>query len=84
MGIQKPLPQQQNLDIVVCAPADILKHVQDCKPKAVIFYLSDEEKNYTTYIKELRDNEAFDEIPLYIYSGMPSPADIGAVLRALQ
>ena len=83
-GIQNLIiAQQPDIDIVVCTPVEILQHVYDCKPAMVLFYLANAESTYAAYIKELRDNEAFDEVPLYIYSTLPTENDITALLEKL-
>jgi len=77
------IKQQQNIEIVRCAAVEILQQVRDCKPVMVLFYMTNAESTYAAYIKELRDNEAFDEVPLYIYSTFPTENDIAALLEKL-
>lgn len=74
------IKQQQNIDIVTCTPVEILQHVHKCKPVMVLFCLYPDKNPATANIRQLRDDEAFDEIPLYIYTSPPTENDIKTLL----
>lgn len=74
--------QQPNTEIVVVDnPGEILQQVQKFKPLIIILYLPHTENQFTAYIKELRDNSAADEIPVYIYSALPGAGVIKEILN---
>lgn len=77
------IKQQQNIDIVVCQPVEILQQVKKFSACMVIFLQACNEKPYTGWIKELRENTLADEIPVYIYTGIPSEEDIANLLQKI-
>lgn len=74
------IKQQQNIEIVTCTPVDILQQVRKCKPVMVLFCLYPNKNSTAVNVKLLRDSEAFDDIPLYIYTNPPTEEDIRTLL----
>jgi len=83
-GIQHLIiKQQQNIDIVTCTPVEILQQVHNCKPLMVLFCPYPEKNPAAANVRQLRDDEAFDEIPLYIYTNLPTEDDIKVLLAKI-
>lgn len=77
------IKQQQNIDIVVCSPVEILQQLKKYAACMVIFFQAYNEAPYTQWIKELREDSGADDIPVFIYTGIPSDADISLLLQKL-
>ena len=77
------IKQQQNIEIVMCSPVEILQQVEKCKPFMVLFCLYPDKNPSSANIKQLRDNQAFDEVPLYIYTNPPTEEDVRMLLAKM-
>jgi len=77
------IKQQQNIDIVNCTPVDILQQVRNCKPAMVLFCPYLEKNPVAANIRQLRDDAAFDDVPLYIYTNPPTEEDVKTLLAKL-